>query len=1039
MEEAYWRQKSRCKWLIEGERNTKVFQAMARKKQTRAKIFQIRENGVLMNDPDEIGNSAMNYFKKLLLEPEDIIACHNLYFIPQIVTEEDNAWLCREPTMEEVKTTVFGLNSDSVAGPDGFNAHFYQTCWEFIQDDVFAAVVDFFHGVTLPRSFKATNVVLIPKKENPEEWKDYRPISLCNVSYKILSKVLNDRLAIILPKIVSPSQSGFVKGRLIGDNILLAQEMVYNLGVRRGKQNTILKLDMEKAYDRMDWEFIYQMLSKFGFCPSWINLIKACIEECYFSILVNGETNGFFKSAHGIRQGDPISPALFIIAAEFLSRGLESLYRENPNMEFSTGGGLMVTHLAYADDCIIFINGHKDNMLLLKKFLNLYEMVSGQKVNERKSCFLTGNSVDPHFIHDIKEVTGFERGQFPITYLGAPLFRGPPISAYFRDWITKVKGLIYGWENKYLNFGGRLTLIKSVLCAIPIYLCQILKPPVVVIEELERMFAKFLWGTTETRRKKHWRSWDKVCRPYEEGGLGVRSLASMIQTFGMKLWWRMRSQDSLWARYMLHRYGKRKDIMTIKSWESSGWKRLIDIAPKAQPHIFWSIRNGNAFFWQDHWFGDESLRARGLHNNNMNEKVSDYWRNGEWDVQKVNATLANETAQQVLQIRIRNDGNDLIAWKLEVDGVFSTKSARRVFRTRLPRSNILDSLWHKFITPNISIFNWRLALDLIPTDRYMTKHGYDIVSKCHCCRDIETEDHLFWSSGLAQSIWSFFFNLFHIRRPRELEWNNIHAYWRGSHGRLKYGHIRTLIPTLVLWFIWAARNDARHRDIPMNKNKIIDKVRNYICDLFSQVPKRSVAWQGDDLVAKLWGIKLTKSKEKKTQKVVWAKPQLGYVKLNTDGCSKGNPGAAGGGGILRDHQGHCLWAFHLSLNPSTNVEAEILSIHRGLQICQEQGIQNIIIETDAMVAIKIIEKKSGGNWKYISQIHDIRTWLHNLNGRMVHIFREGNGVADYLANEACEHRISETLDENQLSRHVLTRIKMDKQGWPNFRFPRQTL
>ncbi|KAL0322230.1 UNVERIFIED_CONTAM: LINE-1 reverse transcriptase [Sesamum calycinum] len=130
--------------------------------------------------------------------------------------------LCKTPSLEEIKDVVLNIDKDSVAGPDGFSSEFYQTCWEFIADDIAEAVTDFFRGTPMPRSFIATTITLIPKTESPQAWTDFRSISLCNVTNKIFTKLLYNRLVVFLPTLISPSQSRFVLGRLIGDNILIA-------------------------------------------------------------------------------------------------------------------------------------------------------------------------------------------------------------------------------------------------------------------------------------------------------------------------------------------------------------------------------------------------------------------------------------------------------------------------------------------------------------------------------------------------------------------------------------------------------------------------------------------------------------------------------------------------------------------------------------------------------------------------------------------------------------------------------------------------
>ncbi|KAL0416809.1 UNVERIFIED_CONTAM: hypothetical protein Slati_3512800 [Sesamum latifolium] len=169
------------------------------------------------------------------------------------LTDEDRRFLCDMPSWEEVREIVFSIEPESVAGPDGFGAFFYHTCWDFMSDDVFGAVTEFFWGVALPKTFTATTISLIPKTDFPASWSEYRPISLCNVTNKICTKLMTIRLGRVLPKVLALSQSGFIPGRLLSDNVLLAQELIHSLESRRSDANVIFKLDMAKAYDRPEY------------------------------------------------------------------------------------------------------------------------------------------------------------------------------------------------------------------------------------------------------------------------------------------------------------------------------------------------------------------------------------------------------------------------------------------------------------------------------------------------------------------------------------------------------------------------------------------------------------------------------------------------------------------------------------------------------------------------------------------------------------------------------------------------------------------
>lgn len=246
----------------------------------RGPIFiQSRGGNQTLTSSKDIRQSAVNFFKGFFGGWNFYFHPENLEFLDKMISKEEANALCVVPTMDEIKSVLFSMHPDSVAGSDGFSAKFYQHCWEMIKCDLLELYLEFFSGLPMPISFTATTVVLLPKHEGPKQWADFRPINLCNVINKIISKIVCSRLALFLDKIICPSQNGFVPKRYIYDNILLAQELTHSLDMKCKDGNMLLKLDMTKAYDRLQWQFLYAVLSKLGFSDQWIALVKNCIQN----------------------------------------------------------------------------------------------------------------------------------------------------------------------------------------------------------------------------------------------------------------------------------------------------------------------------------------------------------------------------------------------------------------------------------------------------------------------------------------------------------------------------------------------------------------------------------------------------------------------------------------------------------------------------------------------------------------------------------------------------------------------------------------
>ena len=318
--EIFLKQKARINWLSAGDKNTKYFHSTLMERRRTNPYSKMLLNAQFSRD--DLKQRGKEYFEKLFQEEGCVRDENLLNFIPPLVSMEENLMLCAIPDALEIKEVVFSMAAENAPGPDGFSAGFFVECWDTVNMDVINAVQVFFKGDELPRGWKATFLALIPKKDDPESFSEFRPISLCNVCYKFIAKIMANRLGTILPKLVSPEQGAFVSGRLIHENVALTQELVQSLdgGLQGG--NVILNIDMDKAYDRLNWDFLFAVLQKFGFSMSWVDLIKKCVKDNYFSVLIDGSSSEFFISSRGLRQGDPISPALYVLAEEVLSRGL---------------------------------------------------------------------------------------------------------------------------------------------------------------------------------------------------------------------------------------------------------------------------------------------------------------------------------------------------------------------------------------------------------------------------------------------------------------------------------------------------------------------------------------------------------------------------------------------------------------------------------------------------------------------------------------------------------------------------------------------
>lgn len=253
-EEMYWQQIAKSFWLRDGDSNSKFFHAYATTKKVRNFITSLKDNnGVQITDQESMSIVVRDYFLKLFSHvnnnPDDSPGA-----MENVITETQNADLVAEFTFEEFSVAVKEMHLDKSAGPDGLNPAFYQNFWNLLGREVFQCCVKWLKEVAFPADLNETTIVLIPKKDKADSMKDLRPIALCNVLYKIIAKVLSNRLRNLLPGIIAENQSAFVPGRSITDNVLLAFEILHYMKQKKsGVEGVVaLKLDVSKAYDRVD-------------------------------------------------------------------------------------------------------------------------------------------------------------------------------------------------------------------------------------------------------------------------------------------------------------------------------------------------------------------------------------------------------------------------------------------------------------------------------------------------------------------------------------------------------------------------------------------------------------------------------------------------------------------------------------------------------------------------------------------------------------------------------------------------------------------
>lgn len=317
----------------------------------------MNDDGVMEEGRKKIAAVLKEYFIKLFSTDGDCDMTQVIESVEPKVTSDMNEYLNRAYTPEEVKQALNQMHPTKAPGQDGMPPLFFQNIWSIVEPSFVATCLGILNHGHDPTSLNLTYIVLIPKTKNPKNAKDFRPISLCNVIMHVISSVIANRLKGILDQVISPNQSAFIPNKLITDNAMIAFEVFHHMRKKKvGKKGFLaLKLDMSKAYDRVEWPFLRAMCTKLGISKKWIKLVLKCVCTVKYSILLNGRPTESFFPQRGLRQGDPLSPYLFLICEE----GFSSLLRRTERRGDLTGFQIArtappITHLFFANDSILF-------------------------------------------------------------------------------------------------------------------------------------------------------------------------------------------------------------------------------------------------------------------------------------------------------------------------------------------------------------------------------------------------------------------------------------------------------------------------------------------------------------------------------------------------------------------------------------------------------------------------------------------------------------------------------------------------------------
>ncbi|XP_010419362.1 PREDICTED: uncharacterized protein LOC104705067 [Camelina sativa] len=717
-----------------------------------------------------------------------------------------------------------------------------------------AAIREFFSSGSLLKQWNVTTLTLIPKSVNATTAADFRPISCLNTLYKVIAKLLTNRLQSLLSTVVSPFQSAFLPGRSLAENVLLATEMVHGYNWRNISPRGMLKVDLRKAFDSVRWDFVISALRAIQLPERFINWVYQCISTPSFTVCVNGCHGGFFKSSKGLRQGDPLSPYLFVLAMEVFSKLLQTRFDAGYIQYHPKASDLSISHLMFADDVMIFFDGGHSSLHGICETLDDFASWSGLKVNKDKSQLFHGGLENNGSL--MLETYGFPLGALPIRYLGLPLMHRRLRIAEYEPLLEKISSKFRSWVTKSLSFAGRLQLISSVIFGSINFWMSTFILPKGCIKRIESLCARFLWSGNIDEGKGAKVVWEVVCLPKSEGGLGLRRLSDWNRTLLLKLVWRLfEPSNSLWAAWH-HLHHLRNDSLwdvhypTGASW---AWKTLLNLRPLAEKFIKCRVGNGfTASFWFDSWtllgplinrlgdYGARSLRIP------ISAKVVEAIEGAGWRLPLSRSPAAREIHDHLrtLQPPSPEQDQDVYIWCVDNKPYhrFSTAATWEAMRPRKPKQSWTKSIWFRGAVPKFAFHMWVSHLNRLPTRQRLSSWGIiQFDACCLCSIASETRDHIFLVCEFAAQVWKLTFTRICPRQRLFSSWSELLS-WTRQASPTAPSLIRKLSAQVVVYNLWRQRNNILHNSFRLAPSIIFKFVDREMKDIITSRGHRK-RWQ----------------------------------------------------------------------------------------------------------------------------------------------------------------------------------------------------
>ena len=812
----YWRKRCTVRWIKLGEDNTKFFHAMATTRFRRNSIAMLRgDDGLMVSEHEEMAGLLWAAYKNRMGLSEGIDMQFQLNDLFEVVPGLDSITV--PFSREEMDLVVKQMPPDKSPGPDGFNGLFLKKCWPIIKEDFYRLADDFHSGGLQLQNINGSFITLVPKCQSPVDVNDFRPISLTNVCLKFLTKLVANRLQDHILRCIHKNQYGFLKSRSIQDCVAWAFEYLHLCHVSK-RPVIVLKLDFAKAFDTIEHEAILQVMRAMGFNELMLRWVKEILSSGTSSILLNGVPGKQFVCKRGVRQGDPLSPLLYVLGSELLQVVVNKLMQDGEiSLPIQTNDPDFPI-LQYADDTLLVLPADLGQVLAVKSLLQKFSVSTGLKINYHKSTMVPIN-VDSAQMEILANGFGCKVESPPFTYLGLPMGTTRPKIIDLMPIVTKLERRLCT-TSCFLSQGARLQLISSALSSMPVYFMCSLQLPAGIIAQLDRILRQCLWRGNSDTPKQALAAWDMLCKPKMSGGVGIVNFKRQNEALLLKHLDKFYNNSEVpWVQLIWFSHYQNMVPHAEKLCGSFWWRDIMKLVNDYRAVSVVQPGRGNSFlFWSDKWLFNGSCQPIADRYPRLFSYVLDPLKSAAevYEAEDLSSLfylpLSAQAYQELVDLSAAMQASPLSmdrdAWVYVWGPVYTSARYYKHLHAEVSGLGISKWIWKSSCIMRTKFFAWLLLNDRLNTKDLLKRRNWQVTDDYHCVlcpnRSYEDRMHLFFVCNFSYRIWTYL----------QIDWSlgqDIQSTAVQARKDFKQPFFMEVV-ILACWNIWKQRNGKIFED-----------------------------------------------------------------------------------------------------------------------------------------------------------------------------------------------------------------------------------